>query len=100
MVKQLKIGPFTFVVKREHVDGLVGECRLEQNEIAVRPGLNPAVELETLVHEMLHAVFHLNGLAQQWGDQIEEQVILRSSPFIYAFMRDNPKFLDDIKEHG
>jgi hypothetical protein len=98
MVKQLKIGPFTFSMKKEHLDGLVGECRLELNEIAIRPNLHPSVELETLIHEALHAIFHLNGLAQQWGEQVEEQVILRSSPLIFAFMRDNPKFLDAIKE--
>lgn len=45
------------VVYDETLDsGIMGECRQEKLEIAIRPGLSPQIEEHTFLHELCHAI--------------------------------------------
>jgi hypothetical protein len=71
-----------------------------RGEILIAPD-DPAVERETLLHEILHAIIDQTALATDGGpltgDQ-EEQVVRTLSPLLYHTLRRNPQVLGWLVE--
>jgi len=57
-------------------EGLCGRSDVERLTIELRSDLAPSVRHETLLHEVLHHVWHQTALPELCGDQ--EEIVIRS----------------------
>lgn len=73
-------------------DGLID---FEHDTITVNPCLSPAQVLETLLHEVGHAV---HAVAAINDHSSEEEIVSRTTPIWMAVWRDNPLLLDLLCE--
>jgi hypothetical protein len=100
---QIKVGPYTFAVNvdaaaidkdsvSERAD-LDGRFKPREQEILIRPGLGPDNAADTLLHEVLHAVFMVSGLVGTLGEEQEENVVTVLSPALLDALRRNPKLV-------
>lgn len=79
------------------VTNTAGACGQDEQKILLDPDLGESVELETLVHEGLHAAWYQTELDRAYTDDQEEQVIWTLSPRIVSFIQDNPKLIAAIQ---
>ena len=98
--KGIRIGPFAYKVvskraelNQRRVDyaerDLVGQCDHRELTIAVDSALAPAVQRETLLHEVMHAIYALVGAEGQ--KLTEEETILRIVPSLLDTLQRNPE---------
>lgn len=73
--------------------GLLGYTNPNLLEITVAEQLPRQMQQETLLHELLHAIAHVTGLAIEWGDD-EEQTICRLSPILLDMLQRNVELVD------
>jgi len=95
--EQIRVGPHTITIvsdqadmNRRSVEGkhdLDGQFDHRKNEIAVHPGQHPDQQAETLLHEILHAVFGFTKLDDLSND---EDVVNRLAPALLDTLRRNP----------
>jgi len=81
--KQIKIGAHMTSVRRvkqlQHGDQpLYGDCNLGRLEICVSEDQPPSIEAETLLHEIFHAIFELNGLTNLLRREDDEEQFVQS----------------------
>lgn len=97
--KSLRIGPFDYAVrmwtdeqsKSHEADGMCSETT-----IFIRRSLEDQRMLETLLHELLHAIHDIADL----GDKSdEEEFTRRSAPLLLCVFRDNPELLSLINKY-
>jgi hypothetical protein len=86
---KIKIGPLEFAIKmRDDVSnsfyGL--ECFSEQN-IFIRSGLSSDYEKVILLHEILHVIFDVNGIADT---EENHKIIYDVSNYLGMLLKDNP----------
>lgn len=63
-----------------------------RNEIGIDLGLDHYHQATALLHEVLHACWAESGLVGEFkGRKVEEKVVRHFEPFLYQFLRDNPK---------
>lgn len=104
MISNIQIGPFDYkvivdeaAIDRESVrmhSDLQGCCRYIKCEIHIRPGQSPDSEADTLLHEVLHAVFDMTGLGHDLAaDDLDESVIRRLTPALLGVIRANPELV-------
>ena len=99
--KAIKVGPVTYTT--EVVDGLSdtnnialwGRCDHDTLVLSVAKKVDLQFQKIVLLHEILHAVYHLSGLPDP---VTEEQMITSISPLLVLLMRDNPKLLEYLCE--
>jgi hypothetical protein len=48
---------------------------------------------ETVLHELLHAMFDLTGVFYELDDTVEERITRPLAPVLMQFLRDNPQLL-------
>lgn len=74
-----------------------GEFIAETSVIKLAKNQRPSEELNTLIHEILHAIVYTYGLNNDAGvlkkTQDEEQVVAVLANGLQQIIRDNPKFL-------
>jgi hypothetical protein len=74
-----------------------GEFVPETSVIKLAKEQRPSEELNTLIHEILHAITYIYGLNNDAGplkkSQVEEQVVAVMANGIQQIIRDNPSFL-------
>ena len=75
-----------------------GECNHEHLIITVDPTQNPIMVQETMLHEILHACMSLIGVSEEMDEKVEESLVLRLSPVLMAFMKENPRMVDYLME--
>ena len=85
---ELEIWPDTFA----STEKAQGEFFEEDEKLSSR-GVN------TLIHEILHALIYQYGLAEDVKD-IEEKVVNTTANGLSAVFKDNPWLIDYIKEYG
>lgn len=108
--KTIKVGALDYSFKA--VDRIVdedtgteswGEVVYEDYTVTVQRG-QPSVasSVDTLLHELLHAIWHETDLRGQIGKDLEERVVRNLSSGLIALFRDNPKLLRwmDRRLHG
>lgn len=96
--RRIKLGPWDITIEQGvetdlNLRGLMGDWEECPARIRIMRNLAPSMERETVMHEVLHAVFAMNGLQQEWGEEKEEAVVRRLSPVLLAAMRDNPRLV-------
>lgn len=74
----------------------MGSTNLDKGVIAIREGLSEDQTSDTLLHEVLHAVFLATGLN---GEDREEELIERLTPMLLQVIRDNPDLIQTLV-HG
>lgn len=93
--KKIRVGPcdWDVVLKDEFLDDdddiQLGAATISDLEIGIRKDINKQIEQETLMHEVLHAVFAQSGV--DLSHNKEERVVAAISPYLLMLLRDNPK---------
>lgn len=95
------VGPFIYDVSFDRHDlleaqsdekqNLAGRSHHYQQQIVIDEQIAGAMQRETLLHETLHAIFFHNGTGWDIDDAVEESIVRRLSPALYAFICDNPE---------
>lgn len=108
MPTSVRVGPFTYRVTsdraemnqrcRDETADLLGHCDRRAGVISIEPNQSPDQKRDSLLHESLHGITDLIGLAADMSDAEEEQLVRRLSPAILAFLRDNPKVVAFLTE--
>lgn len=91
--ERLKIGYKNFTlsfVNNVDKDGSCGECDYDKGKIKIKKGLCPNDKSNTVLHEILHAIFHVQGL--NLGYKKDERIVLSMTNGLILFMQENPKF--------
>lgn len=89
----IKVGPFHYrVVEDADLVGRdrCGEIRYGTLTIALSPNTAPDRQAETLLHEVLHAVWEIGLDVVSEPKHNTETVIERLSPHLLSVLRDNP----------
>ncbi|MGC9338741.1 hypothetical protein [Listeria ivanovii] len=89
--EQVKIGAINYKVQeKEVVDNDLnnwGAWVFHDNHIEVLAGLSDERKEQTLIHEILHAIFYEAGFEEQ-----DEDLINRAGIVLYQFLKDNNLF--------
>lgn len=101
--KSVKVGPAVYSVSadekellaacREERSDLLGRTEHRQTRILLRPDQSPSCMRDTLLHECLHAVFEMTGIATEVGPDDEEKFVRRLTPAILDMLRSNAPLL-------
>jgi len=95
--KKLHIEPFTYSVdKREgwaRDTGNSANCISDDQLIIMDPNLSGQGERETLLHEVLHAIWAQTTLNKIHDDEVEEAIVWTLAPRLLGFLKDNPEFV-------
>lgn len=76
-----------------------GICKPWQCQIRIGKGLNPQQRRDTLLHEVMHAVFSETGLTMDFKeDDDEEKIVRRLSTCLLQVIRENPEFTAILTE--
>lgn len=71
-----------------------GQIVYEDYEISLqREQPSPSTAADTLLHELMHAVWHNTDLQGEVGPGLEERIVRNLSSGLIALFRDNPQFL-------
>lgn len=94
--KSVRVGFFVYTIEAISAEladakGLYGYADNNTNEIKVSDGLNDQQLLNTVLHEVLHAIHWIHGLHD---DSTEEEFTNLSTNGLCAFFADNPEFVD------
>jgi|TARA_R110000787_G_scaffold267595_1_gene373957 hypothetical protein len=97
--KKIKVGAYKFKVVTWdrpmcHDKDAFGQFLPRQGQIALAPDLYPALLLDTLIHEINHAIYFVYNIHDK--DEEERTVHTISSGWTQVFM-DNPKLLNFIQ---
>ncbi|EAC9146022.1 hypothetical protein [Listeria monocytogenes] len=89
--KQVKIGAVNYIVQEKQVvdndNSNWGACVFHDNHIEISTGLSEERKEQTLVHEILHAIFYESGFEEQ-----DEDVVNRVGITLHQFLKDNNLF--------
>lgn len=105
------VGPLTFEVlfsrekiKKESVEngrqGVMGQFSFGECEIHIDPDYPIQSQRETLIHEMLHAVFHHARIDWEKDKIDEERIVTRISPGLTDTLQRSPEAVDFITGRG
>lgn len=86
----VSIAGMRYEVLRDETIADAGTVNHEKLEIVYRADLGFDQRNETILHEVMHA------LENAYGFQLPEQVVGQVARGVFAFMRDNPKFVKDL----
>lgn len=79
-------------------DECYGECQKHRNQILIAPNLNKSVEKETVIHEMLHAIWSEYSLDNFFPEEQEEVLVTTLAKGIHSVLENNPKLMNYLKE--
>lgn len=79
--------------KKLKEDGYIGRHYLDTNRIVVRPDMPKERILDTIVHEIIHAVTH------NYGIELEEKEVITLTTALMCAMRDNKSFYKWLLEN-
>ncbi len=70
-----------------------GLCGEDKQQIHIDNDLGPTVERETVLHEVMHAIWHQTELDRKFKDSDEEMVAWTLAPRLLALLRDNEELV-------
>lgn len=85
---------FTTDEDRKEIDNAMGICYPNLHEIFISTKYNEIETVNTLIHEILHAVYHQANL--ECGDT-EERLVCTLTNGLVAVFRNNPQLVKYIK---
>lgn len=100
MPNQVKVGGHQISIKiapRSDIKGSA-DYRCYTKAIRVADDMAPSEVGTSVVHEILHAMWHSSGLYQSYKPKTEEDIVKTLEPWLYQVMRDNPKLVRWIME--
>ena len=74
----------------------LGRCHQGMCRIAIQSGQHPVEEADTVLHEILHAIWYCMSIAEGGAD--EEAVVRRLASGMLAVFMDNPHLLQYFRE--
>ena len=77
---------------------LLGETDSENSTIEINKKQSKCSMQNTLLHETLHAIFWTSGYNRNWPMDEEEKVVQALTPWLLAFLQDNPLALAYLLE--
>ena len=90
--KTLKIlGRTVKVCTSPKMEGMAGEWKACDYVIDILQGQNTLDELDTLLHEVMHAILHCQG--RENGAETEETYVRALATGLLMVLRQNPKFV-------
>jgi hypothetical protein len=99
----LKVGYKNYILRfadKLPGDKTMGDCTYPSQHnhtkgvIRIIKGLEPVEKGNTILHEILHAIFMDKGLELE--DKLEERIVLATANGLVAFIRDNPEFAKQL----
>ena len=101
--RRIYIGMEDYIVRvtKNMPNDFYGETKNDLSEIDLHPEQSPGKLRLTTVHESLHAIIHVFGIGRVMGlnHESEEQFVVSLSPWILAWLRDNPKLVEFLMEN-
>ena len=108
--EEVKVGYRTIKIKYVNPNFIMddmmesyGEYRAREGVIYIQDSLVPQERCNTTWHEILHSVVYISGLNQANGplkeDDAEELTVNQITNYLMGMFRDNPWFMDFIKEN-
>lgn len=94
--KTITVGPFTYKVltdRKGFVENQLGATVFAQQTITVDDRQAKDSLADTVLHEVLHAVWSMSGVADEAKADIEERTIRRITPILLGVLRDNPELV-------
>lgn len=95
--KQLYVEPFAYRVQYEPEwsikTGNMGNCVTDTQTIYVDASLTEQAERDTVLHEVLHALWSQTGLQKAYTEDQQEDVVWQLTPRLLAVLKDNPDFV-------
>ena len=90
---KVKIGPHTFSIK--WVEGLeeCGNMIGQSLSITINNTIPASLARETLLHEIIHADFYLNGSLADKANEMEERIVQALGCGLLATLRENPEIV-------
>lgn len=95
--KTIKIGPYDYKIVHKKIregEACVGDFCSTRSRIRVTTGMNDIRTVETLLHEVLHAVYYSFNIGHGLDEAAEENIISLVSTGLAATLRDNPEFAE------
>lgn len=94
--RSVRIGPHRWRIKRSAIDAdpdLYGRTVERRLTILLAPGSAPSQLRDTLVHELLHAIWSQCALGDLTDDDGQERVVGSLAPWLLGALRDNPELV-------
>lgn len=90
--RSIVVGPVVYDVTFEDMSGqgVTGRTGVDALRILISTTSARGQQRDTLLHEILHAIFSMVGLTEDLGPVTEESHILRLAPAILDVLRRNP----------
>lgn len=99
--KLVYLGAADYIVrekKRMDLTTLLGETNNDNSEIFIRAKQSACSKRDTFLHEVLHAIIWLSGMGNDMDTEAEERAVRWLTPWILAFLRDNPDAVQYLLE--
>ena len=98
-IKKLRLGGRTYSVdfRNELPDNILGRVNVSKCSIEIKKNA-PDEEADTLLHEVLHACFAAGCI--DLTQLQEENIIERLTPWLHAFLSQNPAIVNRIAKIG
>lgn len=77
---------------------LQGHCDRQAQRILLSTDAHDQSVAETVVHEVLHAITQIVGLADEWDEATEESVVNRLAPPLAQTIGANPDLMAAIRD--
>lgn len=97
------VGPWYFEIKSDELtrlrrerasrSTLFGQTVVKDLLIMIDEQSAPSIQQETLLHEVMHALFATLGLDYEWENDEEEKFIRRFSPALLNLIQRNPALI-------
>lgn len=80
------------------IDAASGKCKSDLCQIWVGTESDPQQIRDTMLHEVLHAVYGEMGLGEDIEDKYEESIVRRLATGLLYVIRHNPKLMDFLEK--
>lgn len=95
-LEKIDVGGFRYIIiplEGDDAEMYHGLCNRETKTIALRVGDTGPDYADTVLHEVLHAVFHERSMASVLGAEQEEFIVSSLATGLIEVIRRNPEFL-------
>jgi predicted nucleic acid-binding protein len=97
-MKSVKVGPTDFSIEYVPLnDELFGDFSYINSRIRIEENLKGTALVDTVLHEILHAIWKLGQLKDKRED--EERAVAIMATYLTQVLRDNPKMLTWLKKN-
>ena len=98
------VEPYTYEVVQDAnwsaQTGNMGNCMNDMQRIIIDSSLTPQSERDTVLHELLHAIWGQTSLQKRDTEDQQEEAIWQLTPRILALLKDNPRLVEYLLGDG